>query len=29
VGSAGSTSPGSIKVGGTTLGAELRLGVEF
>ena len=29
VGSAGSTSPGSIKLGGTTLGAELRLGVEF
>jgi hypothetical protein len=29
VGSAGSTSPGSVKVGGTTLGAELRLGVEF
>ncbi len=29
VGSAGSTSPGSIKLGGTTIGAELRLGVEF
>lgn len=29
VGSAGSTSPGSIKVGGTTIGAELRLGVDF
>jgi hypothetical protein len=29
VGNAGSTSPGSIKLGGTTVGAELRLGVEF
>ncbi len=29
VGSVGSTSPGSIKLGGTTIGAELRLGVEF
>ncbi len=29
VGNAGSTSPGSIKLGGTTIGAELRLGVEF
>ncbi len=29
VGSAGSTSPGSLKIGGTTLGAELRLGLEF
>ncbi len=29
VGSAGSTSPGSIKLGGTTIGAEFRLGVEF
>jgi len=29
VGNAGSTSAGSIKVGGTTLGAELRLGFEF
>ncbi len=29
VGSAGSTSPGSIKLGGTTIGAELRLGIEF
>jgi hypothetical protein len=29
VGSAGSTSPGSVKLGGTTVGAELRLGFEF
>ncbi len=29
VGNATSTSPGSIKLGGTTIGAELRLGVEF
>ncbi len=29
VGNAGSTSPGTIKVGGTTIGAELRLGFEF
>jgi hypothetical protein len=29
VGNAGSTSPGSIKVGGTTIGAELRLGLDF
>jgi hypothetical protein len=29
VGSAGNTSPGSIKLGGTTIGAELRLGLDF
>ncbi len=29
VGNATSTSPGSIKLGGTTIGAELRLGIEF
>jgi hypothetical protein len=29
VGSAGNTSPGSIKLGGTTVGAELRLGLDF
>jgi hypothetical protein len=29
VGNAGSASPGSIKVGGTTIGAELRLGLDF
>lgn len=29
VGSAGSVSPGSVSVGGTTIGAELRLGLDF
>ncbi|HEX9051367.1 MAG TPA: hypothetical protein VF841_12620 [Anaeromyxobacter sp.] len=29
VGSAGSTAPGEVKLGGTTIGAELRLGLEF
>jgi hypothetical protein len=29
VGSAGSTSPGEIKLGGTTIGAQLRLGLDF
>ena len=29
VGNAGSTSPGSVKLGGTTVGAELRFGLEF
>ncbi len=29
VGSVGSTQPGTIKLGGTTIGAELRLGIEF
>jgi hypothetical protein len=29
VGNVGSTAPGSVKLGGTTIGAELRLGFEF